>query len=193
VFPKQWFRGCVFAAVFSEAALPKPTGKEGAVTFDEFLRAEMGTLSRFAGALAGDRYLAEDMLSDALLKVARRWRRISTLDDPAAYVRRVVVTTFIDDRRKAQRRRTSPSDDVALLDRPVADPADAVVEREEVIRLLGALPAQQKAAVVLRYLLDEPDERIAEALGCSTGTVRSHLSRARATLRLVADGEGVSA
>jgi RNA polymerase sigma-70 factor (sigma-E family) len=171
----------------------KATGKEGAVTFDEFCRAEMGTLSRFAGALAGDRYLAEDMLSDALLKVARRWRRISTLDDPAAYVRRVVVTTFLDDRRKAQRRRTAPSSDDALLDRPVPDPADAVVEREEVIRLLAALPPQQKAAVVLRYLLDEPDERIADALGCSAGTVRSHLSRARATLRLVADGEGVSA
>jgi RNA polymerase sigma-70 factor (sigma-E family) len=176
-----------------KAVSTRPGQKEGAVTFEEFLRDEMGTLSRFAGALAGDRYLAEDMLSDALLKVARRWRRISTLDDPAAYVRRVVVTTFLDDRRKVQRRRTSPSGDVAVLDRPVADPTDAVVEREEVKRLLAALPAQQKAAVVLRYLLDEPDERIAEVLGCSAGTVRSHLSRARATLRLVADGEGVSA
>jgi DNA-directed RNA polymerase specialized sigma24 family protein len=47
---------------------------------------------------------------------------------------------------------------------------------------------------VLRYLLDESDEQIAGALGCTTGTVRSHLSRARATLRLVAaDGEGVTA
>jgi RNA polymerase sigma-70 factor (sigma-E family) len=163
------------------------------VTFDEFVRAEMGGLTRFAGALAGDRHLAEDMLSDALLKVARRWRRISALDDPAAYVRRVVVTTYLDDRRKAQRRRTTPSADVALLDRPAADLADAVVDRQEVVRLLAMLPPQQKAAVVLRYLLDEPDERIAKELGCSTGTVRSHLSRARATLRLVADGEGVSA
>jgi RNA polymerase sigma-70 factor (sigma-E family) len=169
-------------------------GKEGALTFDEFVRAEMGSLSRFSGALAGDRYLAEDMLSDALVKVARRWRRISTLDDPAAYVRRVLVTTYLDDRRKAQRRRTAPTSDIAVLDRPSADPADAVVDRAEVARLLAALPPQQKAAVVLRYLMDESDEQIAEALGCSTGTVRSHLSRARATLRLVAaDGEGVTA
>jgi|SRR5215469_1556551 len=154
----------------------------------------MGTLSRFAGALAGDRYLAEDMLSDALVKVARRWRRIGEMDDPAAYVRRVVVSTYIDDRRKVQRRRTAPTGDVALLDRPSPDAAQAVIERDEVARLLAVLPPQQKAAVVLRYLLDEPDERIAEALGCSTGTVRSHLSRARATLRLVAaDGEGVTA
>jgi RNA polymerase sigma-70 factor (sigma-E family) len=168
--------------------------KEGAVTFDEFVRAEMGRLSRFAGALTGDRYLAEDMLSDALVKVARRWRRIGSLDDPAAYVRRVLVTTYLDDRRKAQRRRTDPSGDIEVLDHPAPDVADAVVGRAEVARLLAALPPQQKAAIVLRYLLDESDEQIAGALGCTTGTVRSHLSRARATLRLVAaDGEGVTA
>jgi RNA polymerase sigma-70 factor (sigma-E family) len=168
--------------------------KEGAVSFEEFVRAEMGALARFAGALTGDRYLAEDMLSDALVKVARRWRRISSLDDPAAYVRRVIVTTYLDDRRKAQRRRTTPSGDIEVLDRPAPDVAQAVVDRVEVARLLGALPPQQKAAVVLRYLMDESDEQIADALGCSTGTVRSHLSRARSALRLAAaDGEGVTA
>jgi RNA polymerase sigma-70 factor (sigma-E family) len=167
------------------------------VTFDEFVRAEMSALARFSGALTGDRYLAEDVLSDALVKVANRWRRISSLDDPAAYVRRVLVTTYLDDRRKAQRRRTAPTDDITVLDRSadaVRDTADVVADRTEVARLLAALPPQQKAAVVLRYLMDESDEQIADALGCSTGTVRSHLSRARATLRLVAaDGEGVTA
>ena len=164
------------------------------MTFDEFVRAEMSSLARFSGALTGDRYLAEDVLSDALVKVARRWRRISSLDDPAAYVRRVLVTTYLDDRRKVQRRRTAPTDDLTILDRSARDAADVVVDRAEVARLLAALPPQQKAAVVLRYLMDESDEQIADALGCSTGTVRSHLSRARATLRLVAaDGEGVSA
>jgi len=148
------------------------------VTFEEFVHAEMGGLSRFAGALAGDRYLAEDVLSDALVKVARRWRRIGSLDD----------------RRKAQRRRTDPSGDIEVLDHPAPDVADAVVNRAEVDRLLAVLPPQQKAAVVLRYLLDESDEQIADTLGCSTGTVRSHLSRARTTLRLAAaDGEGVTA
>jgi RNA polymerase sigma-70 factor (sigma-E family) len=163
------------------------------LTFDEFVRAEMSGLARFAGALTGDRHLAEDVLSDALVKVARRWRRISSLDDPAAYVRRVLVTTYLDDRRKDQRRRTAPSADIELLDRPAPDVADSVVDRAEVSRLLSALPPQQKAAVVLRYLMDASDEQIAGALGCSAGTVRSHLSRARATLRLVADGRGVTA
>jgi DNA-directed RNA polymerase specialized sigma24 family protein len=40
--------------------------------------------------------------------------------------------------------------------------------------------------IVLRYLLDEPDDEIARALGCTPATVRSHLSLARAALRLAA-------
>jgi RNA polymerase sigma-70 factor (sigma-E family) len=156
------------------------------VTFDDFVRAELGALGRFAGALTGDRYLAEDLLSDALIKVAHRWRRISGLDDPAAYVRRVVVTTYLDDRRKTRRRRTVPTDDPRLLDRAAPDAVTDIVTRAEVEALLALLPPQQKTAVVLRYYLDETDEQIAAALDCSTGTVRSYLSRARATLRLAA-------
>lgn len=160
------------------------------VDFDEFVHAELGALTRFAGALTGDRYLAEDMLSDALVKVASRWRRVSRADDPAAYVRRVVVNTYISDLRKAKRRKTTVTSDDWMLDRPSPDMAADVAARQDVAALLALLPPQQKAAVVLRYLLDQTDEQIAEALNCSTGTVRSHLSRARATLRLAASPAG---
>lgn len=155
------------------------------MTFEEFVRAELGALTRFAGALAGDRWLAEDVLSDALLKVAGRWRHVSGMADPVAYVRRTVVTTYLSDRRKTQRRRTDPAGDLSVLDRPGGPDASAtVVAQDEVERLLAQLPRQQKAAIVLRYLLDESDDQIAQALGCTPGTVRSHLSHACAALRL---------
>lgn len=156
------------------------------MTFDEFVNAELDGLISFSAALAGDRYLAEDILSDALVKVAVRWRRISTADDPVAYVRRVVVTTYLADRRKARRRRTEPTSDMSTLDLPATDQTDAVLAREEVSDLIALLPRQQKAVIVLRYLYDESDEQIARALGCTPGTVRSHLSHARAALRLAA-------
>lgn len=169
----------------------RPDRKDAVVTFDDFVRAELGALGRFAGALAGDRHLAEDLLSDALIKVSRRWRRISRLDDPAAYVRRVVVTTYLDDRRKARRRQTVPTGDPRLLDQAMPDAAAEIVTRAEVAALLALLTPPQKTAVVLRYYLDETDEQIAAALDCSPGTVRSHLSRARATLRLAAAPAGM--
>lgn len=156
------------------------------MNFDDFLRAEMSALTRFSGALAGDRHLAEDILSDALLKVTAQWRRIAALDDPAAYVRKVVVTTYLSYRRKTQRRKTVPAADVPALERPGPDASAAVIARDEVAGLLAKLPSQQRAALVLRYLLDETDEQIALALGCSPGTVRSHLFHARTTLRLTA-------
>lgn len=162
------------------------------MTFDEFVNAELDGLISFAAALTGDRYLAEDILSDALVKVALQWRRISAADNPAAYVRRVVVTTYLADRRKARRRRTEPTSDLAVLDYPTADQTDAILARQEVAGLLARLPPQQKAVIVLRYLLDEPDDEIARALGCTPATVRSHLSLARAALRLAA-GASVSA
>lgn len=154
------------------------------MTFEEFLDDQLPALGRFAGSLTGDPHLAEDVLSDALLKVARRWRKVSATENPVAYVRRIVVTTYLSDRRNQQRRRTTATNDPQVLDRPLIDATDSVIARDEVARLIDQLPPQQKAAVVMRYVLDEPDDQIAAALGCTSATVRSHLAHARSTLRL---------
>lgn len=156
------------------------------MTFDDFIRAEMAGLVRFAGALTGDDHHAEDVLSDALLAVSSRWHRISRMDRPLAYVRRAVVNTFLSDRRKARRRATDSTGDMAALDRPGDDPHRVIEDRDAVRRLLELLTSQQRTAVVLRYLLDQSDVEIAEVMGCTPATVRSHLSHARAALRLVA-------
>ncbi|GII59249.1 hypothetical protein Pth03_76380 [Planotetraspora thailandica] len=157
------------------------------MTLEEFLSAELPGLSRFAGALTGDVHLAEDILSDALLVVVPRWRKISAMERPDAYVRQVVINAHLSDRRKAKRRRTDPIGDHEVFDRADPDASDTVVTRDEVDRLLARLTPQQRVAVVLRYLLDQDDQQIAQALGCSSATVRSHLSQARAALRLSAD------
>ena len=50
-------------------------------------------------------------------------------------------------------------------------------------RVLAALPRQQRAVLVLRFYEGLEDEAIGHALGCSPATVRSHASKALATLR----------
>lgn len=156
------------------------------MTFEDFLHAEMPGLARFAGALAGDHHLGEDVLSDALLIVSTRWRRISAMAHPLSYVRRVIVRVFLSERRRTRRRRTETTADLQVLDRPGDDPHEAVEGRDAIERLLAGLTPKQRAAVVLRYVFDQTDEDIADVLSCSAGTVRSHLSHARATLRLAA-------
>lgn len=156
----------------------------GASSFEGFLATELADLTRFAGVLTGDRQLGHDVLADALVKAGTRWSRIAAVDDPRAYVRRMVVNSFLDERRRTKRRPVLLTADTAQLDRPAgADPTAALESNDQLRALLDGLPAQQRAAVVLRYLLDQTDDEIAAAIGCRPATVRSHLSRALQRLR----------
>jgi RNA polymerase sigma factor (sigma-70 family) len=51
------------------------------------------------------------------------------------------------------------------------------------LRLIATLPARQRAVIALRFYEDMSVDQIADMLGCRTVTVRTHLSRALATLR----------
>jgi RNA polymerase sigma factor (sigma-70 family) len=79
----------------------------------------------------------------------------------------------------AQRHRPEPQRDVASAE------SFAVVhaQREAVLEALRALPRRQREAVVLRYYGDLSEAQTAAAMGCSTGAVKSHTSRAMAALR----------
>ncbi len=65
-----------------------------------------------------------------------------------------------------------------------SDHADRLADRDLLARLLDRLPPKQRAVVVLRYYEGLGDDAIADILGCSPGTVRSHASRALAALRI---------
>ncbi len=154
------------------------------VSFDEFVLHRMQRVLRFAAVLAGDRYLAEEIVQDVLLKAHRRWASIAELDQPEAYVRRMVVNEYISWRRKWAR--ILPSSD--LVERtdvpPAPDHAEHIAARSDVADRLRVLAPRQRAVIVLRYYQDLPDAEIAELLGCSVSAVRSYASRALATLRI---------
>lgn len=63
------------------------------------------------------------------------------------------------------------------------DPATAVTDADAAWRMCRELPVNQRAAVVLRFYEDLPFARIAEILGCTESTARSHVHRAVAGLR----------
>lgn len=163
------------------------TGREVVVDFERFITTELAGFTRFAGVLTGDRQLAHDVLIDALLIASRHWPDISTMAQPAAYVRRIIVTTFLTDHRKTARRRTTPTSKADVLDRPQADQTHQVDNRQLLDRLLRRLPRQQRTAVVLRFYLDYDDASIAETMSTSASGVRSNITRALATLRITPD------
>ncbi|HEU5036931.1 MAG TPA: SigE family RNA polymerase sigma factor [Nocardioides sp.] len=153
--------------------------------FDEFFRATWPRLFRTAYAVAGDAASAEDALQAAFARVFASWRRISSVDHPEAYVRRMVVNEIIGDRRRGWWRRERPTaePDQAGAAGRVQSPEVGVADRQAVWAAVRALPVRQRAVIVLRYYEDLSEREIAEVLGCSPGTVKSQASAALANLR----------
>jgi RNA polymerase sigma-70 factor (sigma-E family) len=154
------------------------------VTFDEFVAHRLGALLRYATVVTCDPHLAEDITQEVLVRARARWGRICRLDAPERYVKRMVLNEFLSwRRRRAASVVPLAREQLDLLAGSTADPSTAVDERDAVLRVVAGLPPKQRAAVVLRFYEDLPDDEIADLLGCRTVTVRSLISRALATLR----------
>ncbi|ALG11357.1 SigE family RNA polymerase sigma factor [Kibdelosporangium phytohabitans] len=152
--------------------------------FDQFVAARLDRLLRYATAMTCDRYLAQDIVQEVLLRAQRRWDRIGTMDAPYLYVQRMVTNEYLSWwRRRASRDIASPATTIAAHTPPVGDPAERHAERDAMRARIAQLPRKQRAALVLRYYEDRTDDEIASVLNCSAGTVRSHISRALKTLR----------
>jgi RNA polymerase sigma-70 factor (sigma-E family) len=154
----------------------------GSVTFDEFVAVRLSTLLRYATVLAGDPHAAEDIVQDVLIKAQPRWARISDLDVPEAYVRKMIINELMSTRRQMYARWRRER---AHLPNDVDDRTEDVVQRDALVQLLRRLPNRQRIVIALRYFEDMADSDIAALLGCSLGTVRSQASRALATLRVL--------
>ena len=146
-------------------------------TFDEFVARAAAPLARTAVLLTGDRHLAEDLVQTALAKAYLRWARI---DDPDAYVRRVLTTTYVTWWRRRWRGE-QPAETVPDTGR--SDDHSGIDVRGPLYAVLRELPRRQRAVVVLRYFEDLSEAETALALGCSVGTVKSQHARAMARLR----------
>lgn len=155
--------------------------------FDELVSQRLAAVLRFAAVLTGDRASAEDVVQEVLIRVHQHWEAISRLDQPEAYIRKMIVNEFVSSRRRLWR--LVPSGRGSEVDDRVApDHAASHAERDALLSELAKLPRQQRAVLVLRYYEQLPDSAIAEILGCATGTVRSRASRALAALRIELTG-----
>ncbi|WP_436497382.1 SigE family RNA polymerase sigma factor [Actinokineospora sp. HUAS TT18] len=157
------------------------------LSFDAFAADRLSRLLRYATALTCDPHLAQDIVQEVMLRAQSRWSRISALDAPDHYVKRMVTNEYLSwRRRRAARDVTSAHSTLEAIGPPVDDTAHQHAERDAMRARIAMLPRKQRAAIVLRYYDDHTDDEIAEVLGCSAGTVRSHISRALSALRAAA-------
>jgi RNA polymerase sigma-70 factor (ECF subfamily) len=148
-------------------------------SFDDFYASTARRTLSLAHALTGNWGDAEDLVQDAYTAAAKKWPQLSTYDDPSAWVRRLVLNRSVSRWRRLQREALA----VVRLGARTDDQVDTTVPVDpEFWAAVRRLPAQQARVVALFYVDDLSVEQIARTLGCSDGTVKTHLSRARATL-----------
>jgi RNA polymerase sigma-70 factor (sigma-E family) len=155
-------------------------------SFDAFVRARGEHFLRVAVLLTGSPTEAEDLLQASLVRLYMAWPRLDAPESaPDAYLRKILVNT----RRSWWRTKWRQESPVAAVpDRPDpagggADPADRYVLGALVRSALAVLPRQQRAVLVLRYVEDLPEASIADVLGVSVGTVKTHAHRGLRALR----------
>lgn len=146
--------------------------------FPAFYARERRPVIGLAYVLSGSRTGAEELAQEAFLAAFRRWDRISTYDDPGAWVRRVVANKATS----RFRRRTAEARALLRLggEESTVPPVDP--DADHVWREVRRLSRRQAQVVALRYLDGLEVVEIAETLACSVNTVHTHLRRARETL-----------
>jgi len=144
--------------------------------FAEFYAAAKDDCLRIVLVSVGDRQLAEDLVAEAFTRAWTSWRTVREHPAPRAWVVRTALNAHVSWWRR--RRREVP---LAETETPAAwQPAGVDDALAAAVR---ALPARQRAVIVLRVFFDLDTEATAALLGVSPGTVGVHLHRALGTLR----------
>jgi RNA polymerase sigma-70 factor (sigma-E family) len=143
---------------------------------ERLYHAEAPRLVQMARWFVDDTTAAEDLVQEAFIRLSHNGHRIREQDRAAAYLRSIVINLARDHNRRGL---------VSLRHRPPAhqderSAEDHAARREDIAEVVAALrdlPRRQRDCVVLRYYLDLPVDDIAETLGVSRNSVKTHLSR----------------
>jgi RNA polymerase sigma-70 factor (ECF subfamily) len=160
-------------------------------TLDAFLAGISARAFRFAELGLRHRDDAMDAVQDAMMKMLAYGDRPATEWTPLFWS--VLRSRIIDVQRRRRFRLTwllpaQPEGDDAFPDwaDPGPDPSRRNDDREAYARFAVALqhlPARQREAFTLRVLEELDVETTARVMGCSEGSVKTHLSRAREALQ----------
>jgi len=130
---------------------------------------------RLSYRLLGDRAAAEDAAAEAMARAFADWKRVSELPYREAWVLRVAANLSLDQIRRRKL--------LAVVPPVTSEDEDTRALRVALWAALRALPRRQREIVVLRYIAGLGENEVAQLLGLSLGTVKTHVMRGRAALR----------
>lgn len=143
-------------------------------------------LVRLARLFTDDRNAAEDLVQEAFIRLHRTTHRIEDPAKAVPYLRSILLNLARDHNRRGlmsfrhQEALTPPTSPAAPEDRVVRDETQS-----SVLEALRSLPPRQRDCLVLRFYFDLSSPEIAETLGISPNSVKTHCRRALAALKHV--------
>ena len=155
--------------------------------FDEFYLISRPRLLRQMAAMTGSAEQAADVLQEAYVRAWQRWRRVSRLDNPEAWVRTVAWRVAVSQHRRTlvatdkARRLFGPAEVIAQ-----PPPSDEVIDVRAALRLLSP---EHRRTLVLYEMCGLSVPQVAAETGVAEGTVKSRLSRARTALEALLGAE----
>jgi RNA polymerase sigma-70 factor (ECF subfamily) len=139
---------------------------------EQLFRAHWPRAYRAAYLIVHDSAAAEDIAQEAFIAAVRALDRFDRRRPFAPWLHRIVANRAIDWARARAARA-----EVELVDAPARASADESGDPKAIAAQLLELPPEQRAVIVLRYLLDYTPGEIAELLELPRGTVNSRLRR----------------
>ena len=158
---------------------PPVLNVDSAPSFDSFYLREFPAIRAVAWTLTGNVWNAEEVAQDAFLRAHRDWDRISSYDEPGAWVRRVAINLATSRLRRGLREVRA----LARLAGRRSEDWQLPESTREFWAAVRSLPRQQAAVLALHYYEDLPIADIAAVLSVAEGTVKAHLHRGREALR----------
>lgn len=152
------------------------------------LIAQIPGLRRYARALTGNAWAADDLVQDTLERACSKWRLWTAGSDLRAWLFTLMHNVFLNQlRRSARQLQAGPALDVDELGATLAAADSGRDQALDLQRCLMQLPEDQRAVLLLVSLEDMSYAQVARVVGAPVGTVMSRLSRARSRLRELMD------
>jgi RNA polymerase sigma-70 factor (sigma-E family) len=149
--------------------------------FEIFFRRHWPSAVERTRRLIGDVGEAEDVAAEAFARAFINWSRVGDLPHREAWIMRVASNVAID--RARSRRRSIARTARTAVRSNTSEGTDVVLNRASLVNALGALPTRQREVLLLRHLVGMSESEVAEALGVSVNSVKTHTSRAMSRLR----------
>ncbi len=156
-------------------------------SFEVLYRENYAAVVGLVYALSGSRSVAEDLAQEAFLRAHRDWTRVSEMDRPDGWVRRVAMNLA---RSWLRRLRSETRARLRIGPEGAISTQHADLGSEDFWREVRRLPSRQAQAIALHYIEDLSISEVANTLGIAEGTVKAllHQGRARLHRELAAKG-----